>query len=118
MRPAIFFENTPVVATLRLFSRGRVCPHPRRVSHGNPPLAGPSPPDGGRDASERAEDSDRPLAQGQKERDDTDTSREGKKEEFLVTWDGDEDPMNPKNFSGRAKCFILVQVSDCSLSST
>ena len=36
---------------------------------------------------------------------------DGGKDEPLVTWDGDGDPSNPKNFSGGAKCFILAQVS-------
>jgi uncharacterized protein YcnI len=57
------------------------------------------------------EDANQSLESGEEEHEMNDTEEPNEeKDRFLVGWDGDDDPANPRNFSNIAKCFIVSQV--------
>lgn len=118
MKIAPYFENTTAVALLRIISGGRVFPHRDSFRDGTTPSTTSTRSDDGSPEAED-EEANKPNELTSPERQaghgdsDLDSERpaEQEKPEYLVTWDGDQDPTNPKNFPSFTKWFILFQVS-------
>lgn len=99
MGAALYFLNTPAGACLRTLSGGQILRHPQPKTLGSV--------------------STMTLQDGTNESEISGTIRtlEREEEEYLVTWDGDNDPTFPMNFPMPAKLLITFQVchkSHCS----
>ncbi|EXJ89070.1 hypothetical protein A1O3_02134 [Capronia epimyces CBS 606.96] len=88
-----YFENTPAVTLLRIITGGRLFPHAETAVS----------------KQESEPEPEHELESGLNTGNVEDLV-EVKKDAFLVTWDGEDDPKNPKNFSTFAKCLIPIQV--------
>lgn len=121
MRPATFFENTALVAVLRVISHGRFFPHPEIVAGGSLPPTNLSEGQKDLGVNENGKEAEAPKQGGSPQPLDAVSGPQGndassekeveqEKYEFLVTWDGENDPQNPKNFSTFVKCWIAIEV--------
>ncbi|KAF4470897.1 multidrug resistance [Fusarium albosuccineum] len=103
MSAAAFFRNTPLAVCLRRQSGGHVFAHPDIVVEA---IASPKNvcrrPSSKKTIDEEAQTSD--TAQT------SDSSQKPEDDQYLVTWDGDDDPANPMNFPTWAKVVFGFQI--------
>ncbi|KAJ3549449.1 hypothetical protein NM208_g495 [Fusarium decemcellulare] len=103
MSAAAFFRNTPLAVCLRRLSGGHVFAHPEIIVEA---IASPKNvcrrPSSKKTIDEEAQTSDTVQTSNgyQKPEDD----------QYLVTWDGDDDPANPMNFPAWAKVVFGFQI--------
>jgi hypothetical protein len=114
MTLADFFENTAAAALLRVVSGGSLCRHPKVTSPEKvpslEPLAEFTTSEGDRDAEQDERLRADSLENRRREEKTSPADVGDEQDEWLVTWVGDNDPANPKNFSSFGKIFVLCEV--------